>query len=108
MRSFPEAPMSRFLCAAAVLLVVGLIVPLQAQNEPVDKEDVSFKTFDGVLLKGSFYKSAKGGNSPVVMLLHKFGGSRAAQSDWEKLAVRLQKKGYAVMAFDFRGHGTST
>ena len=99
--------MSRSLCAAAVLLAVGLIVPLQAQNEPVDKEDVSFKTFDGVLLKGSYYKSAKGGNSPVVMLLHKFGGSRA-QGDWEKLAVRLQKKGYAVMAFDFRGHGTST
>ena len=40
------------------------------------------------------------------MFLHKLGGNRT-QGDWESLAISLQAKGYAIMTFDFRGHGDS-
>jgi len=52
---------------AFLVLIAG---PALAQDEKkpstINKEDVSFKSIDGVLLKGTFYPSAKGGNSPVV------------------------------------------
>jgi pimeloyl-ACP methyl ester carboxylesterase len=99
--------------AAIAVGVIGLIIaaPSRAQTPPVKKEikkeEISFKTYDGVLIKGVFYPAQMGSNPPVVMLLHKLGGSRT-QGDWEGLAGKLQQKGYAVLAFDFRGHGAST
>jgi pimeloyl-ACP methyl ester carboxylesterase len=72
-----------------------------------NKEDVSFKTIDGVLIKGVFYSGSKGANSPTVIMLHKWGGN-STQSGWTELAKRLQDKGYSVLTFDFRGHGQST
>lgn len=74
-------------------------------QEMVDK--ISFETVDGVLIKGSFYPSAKGSNSPVVMLMHKYGSDRT-KGGWDELAKHLQAQGFAVMSFDFRGHGEST
>src|SRR4051794_16201293 len=97
--------MNRVSLAVAAGLLVGLAGFTRAQDEK--KEDVSFKTFDGVLIKGSYYASAKGSNAPVVMLLHKYGADRT-KGDWDALAVRLKEKGYAVLSFDFRGHGQST
>jgi pimeloyl-ACP methyl ester carboxylesterase len=97
------------LALAAGLLALAVTAPGFAQNPPkmVNKEEVGFKTIDGVMLKGTFYPSSKGANSPVVLFLHKLGGNRT-QGDWESLAISLQAKGYAVMTFDFRGHGAST
>jgi pimeloyl-ACP methyl ester carboxylesterase len=97
------------LALAAGLLAVAVAAPGRAQNPPknVNKEEVAFKTIDGVMLKGTFYPSNKGSNAPVVMVLHKLGGNRT-QGDWESLAVKLQDKGFAVLTFDFRGHGGST
>ena len=105
-RPIPETIMYRSLAAlAAGLLILG---SAQAQEKPkIVKEDVSFKTYDGVLIKGTFYPSQKGGNAPVVMFLHKMLGKRTDEG-WEGLAGVLQQKGYAVLAFDFRGHGAST
>lgn len=94
--------------AAIILGLIGLVAaPSQAQEKKVVKDEISFKTFDGVLIKGTFYPSQKGGNAPVVMFLHKLGGNHT-QEGWEGLAGKLQQKGYAVLAFDFRGHGAST
>lgn len=95
--------MRRFLSSALAIFV--LVGAATAQDKP-NKEPVSFKTFDGVLIKGSFYPSAKGGNAPVVMFLHRWGLDRS-KGDWEGLAKRLQDAGYAVLSFDFRGHGES-
>jgi len=102
--------MNRVVAAVALGLIGLVAAPSQAQDnmKPTVKEDISFKTFDGVLLKGTFYPNQKGGGAaPVVMFLHKLGGSRT-QDGWEGLANKLQYKGYAVLAFDFRGHGAST
>jgi alpha-beta hydrolase superfamily lysophospholipase len=70
---------------------------------------VSFPTCDGVELAGTFYPASDSKKDAVVMLLHDFeprkgGGSHG---DWDKLAASLQKEGYAVLSFDFRGFGQS-
>ena len=99
--------MKRISLAAASLVALMIAAPGQAQPNKTNKEDVSFRTIDGVLLKGTFYPSSKGANSPVVMFLHKLG-SNSSTGDWDGLAGRLQAKGFAVLSFDFRGQGRST
>jgi hypothetical protein len=89
----------------ALGLGVTLIVPARAADD--NKEDVSFRTYDGVLIKGVFYTGSKGANSPTVIMLHKWGGN-CSQTGAIDFAKRLQEKGYSVLAFDFRGHGQST
>jgi pimeloyl-ACP methyl ester carboxylesterase len=99
-------PRSLLAAATAVTLVVGASpARLYAQKE--NKEEISFKTYDGVLIKGTYYPSNQGGKSPTVILLHKYGSDRT-KGDWDGLAKRLQEKGNNVMSFDFRGHGGST
>lgn len=70
-----------------------------------DGQEVQFDTADGVTLKGSFYS---GGNNKAscVILLHEFGSDRT-KGGWDALAKELQKKGFAVLSFDFRGHNDS-
>jgi pimeloyl-ACP methyl ester carboxylesterase len=76
-------------------------VPARAQKS----EEVQFETFDKVELRGTFYASTKP-KAPCVILLHKIGGNRQ-QNGWDNLAQELQKE-FAVLSFDFRGHGDST
>ena len=92
--------------------VAGLVLAFSAgpgySQEKGNKEDIGFETFDGVMIKGSFYPSAKdAGKSPVVMLMHKYGSDRS-KGGWDDLASHLQAQGYCVLSFDFRGHGGST
>src|SRR5947209_2474990 len=68
-------------------------------------EEVQFDTADKVELHGTFYAPAKP-RAPCVILLHKIGGNRD-EHGWDQLAQVLQKE-YAVLRFDFRGHGDST
>ncbi len=87
-------------------LLIGcfpICVSAQAENS----EEVTFFTADQVELAGTFYPGAKGAKSPSVILLHQLKGSRGDKG-WRDLAESLQKKGFAVLAFDFRGHGDST
>jgi len=79
-----------------------------AQPKPkIETKDVSFDSADSVELQGTLYKSAKGGTSPVVMLLHSFGKDPNL-GDWKGLATTLAENGFNVLRFDFRGHGKST
>jgi pimeloyl-ACP methyl ester carboxylesterase len=68
---------------------------------------VSFPTVDGVTLRGTFYPSGNGRNAPCVLLLHELGAT-SQLPEWENLAGTLQQAGFAVLSFDFRGHGQST
>jgi len=94
------------------LLLVPVLVLLLAARAPAQSQAVSFDTGDGVKIKGSYWPSAKGGrNAPVVLLLHDFDqtkGGTSHDNGWDSLGDALQKKGYAVLSFDFRGHGAST
>lgn len=95
----------------ATALVAGLALatfPIGSRAQAPDSQKLSFETVDKVMLRGTFYPSAKDGKkSPPVLLLHKLGGDRQAPG-FESLAKALQAKGFAVLSFDFRGHGDST
>src|SRR4051794_27395928 len=73
-----------------------------AQNK--NNETVKIETVDGVELKGTYWPGDKGKKSPVAILLHKIGG-RSSEDGWNNMADDLQKAGFAVLSFDFRGHG---
>jgi len=96
----------------SLLLVgtLGLLLMLGAENrvlgQGVAAQKVKFQTGDGVELHGHWYASANK-NPPVVLFLHALGENGNAD-EWRKLAKTLQKEGFAVLMFDFRGHGNST
>jgi hypothetical protein len=98
---------------SARLVVFGVLIgwalaalPAPAPAQEVKSEKVTFKTADGVKLHGSFYPTAKR-NTPTVLMLHALGKD-SRNAEWQELAEALAKKGYAVLTFDFRGHGNST
>lgn len=106
MRRWMAAPV--VFAAAAALALVGDPRPARAQNKPVEE---NFTTADGVRLKGLFHKSgtpAEG--NPVVVLLYPPGAGNSLNKpgDWDGLASTLNKAGYHVFRFDWRGHGKST
>jgi pimeloyl-ACP methyl ester carboxylesterase len=65
----------------------------------------SFKTFDLVELHASF-ELPLGVPAPIpaVLLLHGYGEDRSA---WKDFSKQLLNRGWAVMALDLRGHGSS-
>lgn len=77
------------------------------QLDPADlllrTEDVTFHTSDGIVLSGWLVKGAP--RAPVIILCHDLGGSR---STLLSSAVSLNRAGYPLLVFDFRGHGRST
>jgi hypothetical protein len=89
-------------------LAVGLaVLGLPSPGRAADSEKVKFETVDRVELQGTWYPSTKGRKAPCVLMLHPVGGN-SQQEGWDDLARALQKAGYAVLTFDFRGHGDST
>lgn len=74
-------------------------------------ERFNCETADGVSLVGDFYPpgKGKGERGPCVILLHAVGPGRTSASrvDFGRLPQLLQREGFAVVAFDFRGHGES-
>jgi hypothetical protein len=89
-------------------VLVGLTVAwLPSLSRAADAERVKFDTVDGVELHGTFYPSKLGSKAPCVLMLHALGGN-IEQEGWADLAKKLQDKDFAVLTFDFRGHGEST
>ncbi len=73
---------------------------------PLAPQRVEFPTADGVQLVGRFYPGPKGKPSNPVLLLHDLEQHKG-EDLYAGLALALQSKGYAVLSFDFRGHGRS-
>jgi len=67
----------------------------------LDVTEVTFAAADGTRLSGWFAPSTGG---PVVILLH---GASSTRADVMPEAAVLAEAGYAVFAFDARGHGRS-
>jgi alpha/beta hydrolase fold len=103
MRLLKRGCPAAFLVACLVVALPGS--PARAQDKK--EEDVSLPTVDGLRLSGVWYPGAKGKSSDVVMMLHNWGESMS-KGDWSSLAQALHQKGFAVLMFDFRGHGKST
>jgi len=66
-------------------------------------EEVTFHASDGVLLSGWLVKGVPRG--PVIIMCHDLGGSRSALLS---SGVSLNRDGYPLLLFDFRGHGLSS
>nr|WP_320132777.1 alpha/beta fold hydrolase [uncultured Holophaga sp.] len=84
-------------------LLLTLPALLAAAQPPV--REVSLRTPDGFLLKGTLTLPKGQGRHAAVLLAHQF---RADRQGWTPLAERLQKMGIATLALDLRGHGEST
>jgi dipeptidyl aminopeptidase/acylaminoacyl peptidase len=68
-------------------------------------EPVAFMTGDGLSLQGWLIKpSQQRHRLPAIIICHGVGANR---SDFTDLAVHLSRRGYVVLAFDFRAHGAS-
>lgn len=65
-------------------------------------EDVTFRSTDGVRLKGWLFRGQP--KLPPIVVCHDLGESRNAVMN---IAIALNKSGFTVLAFDFRGHGAS-
>ena len=102
--------------ALAALLACGALAQENKNDKDKDKAETSkkikFASYDGVELAGTFYPKMPGGKDrdACVLLLHNFDrskGGNSHQDGWDHLAEELQKEGYAVLSFDFRGFGDS-
>jgi esterase/lipase len=78
--------------------------PFTTRKAPIKVEEVLFKTRDKLTIHADFYPSRKRGRAPAALLVHDAGSDR---TEFEDLAVSLQKRGFAVLAIDLRGHGES-
>src|SRR5262245_3927247 len=103
--------MSRLSRAGLLILAAAsffaILVFCETPSRAGDKgpSAVNIPTVDSVKLKGYFYEGSK--KNGTVILLHPIGEGKSSK-DWKGLAESLEKAGYAVMMFDFRGHGDST
>src|SRR6516162_2546831 len=104
----PLATLSLLLLAGS-----GHLSAQQNSDDKIESKRVHFPTYDEVELSGSFYRSTPVGKrdkDAVVLLLHDFQhikGGGSTEDGWRQLAGQLQKEGYSVLSFDFRGFGNS-
>ena len=100
---------------AASYVAVSVYAALQfsrAERTPVERvpaeiaahEDVSFTASDGTVLRGWYFPGSSG---RAVVLVHGKGSNRLDSDNLAFIARTLHAAGYAVLAFDLRGHGAS-
>ncbi len=82
------------------------VAPLASDPPAADCEAVQLRTQDDLRLAASFFppRGRREARSPGAILVHDAGRSRA---DLVELASALQKRGFAVLTLDLRGHGES-
>lgn len=97
-----------------VILAAGFGGPSAARAQAKKADDVqpvTFETDDGFSLKGTYYKSSKEEEAPVVVLLHMKDENRFVWQNGKNepggFAKKLQSEGYAVITVDLRLHGES-
>ena len=93
---------------SATALLAGFALSCWPQpGRTAEPERVRFDSYDQVELHGTYYAGDAGNKSPCALILHTPGGN-SQEEGWANLAKELQKKHFAVLLFDFRGHGEST
>lgn len=88
-----------FIVAAFIICGSGIVTAAE-----MNKESVSFKTDDGVIIKG-YYIPPQKSDGKVFILLPMLARTKETYNDF---AQGLTKLGYGVLAYDQRGHGEST
>ena len=98
---------------AAVLIVVWTMqsrfiyfptadVPTPGEIGLTDVEQVTFTTIDGLRLNGWFFAASGPLPRVTVLVFNGNGGNRAHRGP---LASALQRQGFQVLLFDYRGYG---
>lgn len=81
------------------------------KDDPKEDKDKKYRTVgintsDGLELKGYWWNSPKGKDSDIVLMVPSLEPkSELAKGEWLSLGTALQEKGFAVLTFDWRGHG---
>ena len=78
------------------------------EEELPEMETLTLQTKDGVSLSVNYLASNNAKKAPAVILVHDWDGSSRDFLDDEGIAKDFQKRGYAVIVPDLRGHGKST
>jgi len=74
--------------------------PEPASPSSAAGELVAIRTSDGLSLGATLYAAEPG--APGLVLVHALGSNRQT---WDRFAQQANREGYAVIAFDMRGHG---
>src|SRR3989344_2897287 len=82
------------------LFVLVVLASGCVSQKPMEK--ITIRAEDGTVIASYYYNNEN--PKANVLLLHALGRNKA---DWDGFAKELQKKGYAVLAIDFRAHGAS-
>lgn len=88
---------------------LGLVVADRAlaQGELAAPRPETLITKDNFNLHATYYKSNKGKDASIIVLLHERQGLRYVWQTRNGFAEQLQKAGFAVLTVDLRGHGES-
>jgi len=88
-----------------VNLFLGVVVRSTSDGEQrFQGQEITLRTADGVELAGTLARPQGGERPPVIVFCHEFGADRRSAGLY---AGWLLEAGYALLAFDFRGHGDS-
>ena len=112
-----------YILGTIILIVAGLeyallrhlqkVISTSAKEEPIDPKDlllsandIRFESEDGVDLRGWLILGKA--NYPAIVFAHDYMSDRSKTlSKLEGLITTLNKEGYFIFLFDFRGHGES-
>ncbi len=73
----------------------------------LSSNDINFRSDDGIDLHGWLIQGKAG--FPAVIIAHRYGSNRSSTLlTLEGLITSLNKQGYWIFLFDFRGHGESS
>lgn len=104
----------RFLALLTALYLASSDCRAQAAAQPPGESSIRDEILaaaDGWPIHTTYYESAAGKESPVVILLAGAEGPDKKDARnrriWQNTAVTLQKNGFAVLAVDLRKHGDS-
>jgi uncharacterized protein len=71
----------------------------------LDYEPLTIETSDGERLRAWHIHPAPGTPHPLVVYFHGNGGNL---SNWAPIVAGIARRGYSVLAFDYRGYGVSS
>lgn len=80
-------------------------LPHPDKREPIVREDISFRTTDGTVLRGWHYVPDGSGPHPTIVMAHGFSAVKEMYLD--KYAEAFAKSGFASVVYDNRGFGAS-
>jgi pimeloyl-ACP methyl ester carboxylesterase len=106
-RFFSLALMLVLIAGVAVLVSRGQAAQKPTEVKSLDPETKVLNTRDGGPLHITYYRSLRGKEAPVVVLLHQKDGNRFIWQGKDGFAETLQREGYAVITVDLRFHGES-